>query len=163
MTQPAKQSTQSAPAVHQLLHNLKTAIYGLAEEARANRISIAEGAALRHRVKEIFQLTEYVDPKGLDLVLLEVPVGVLNRGWQQVKSTLQADAAEIQSLQAQINAGGGGGTTLTPIQQQAVGLITDSDDVSAAQEIAAQDPTAGDGAGGTTPGAGAGTPPPTGV
>lgn len=136
-TQHPPRPTNSSPETHHLLQQLHQTLLKLAAEARANKIARSEGPAFRARVRELFQLSEYVDVRGNNLLLVEVPVGLLNQGWQTVKTTLANDAAEISSLQQQINAGGGG-TTLTPIQQSAVSLITDQDDVNAANEIVAQ-------------------------
>jgi hypothetical protein len=146
-TQPAARPATSSADFTKLLHHLKDVIYTMAAEARANRISRSDAATLRLRVRELFQLAEWVDPKGNNLLLVEVPVGLLNTGWQAVKSTLQADAKQISDLEAQI-AGEPG--TLTPIQQSAIGLITDQDDVNAANEIVAEAQAANPGSGGTT-------------
>lgn len=146
--QPAARPATSSADFTKLLHHLKDVIYTMAAEARANRISRSDAATLRLRVRELFQLAEWVDPKGNNLLLVEVPVGLLNTGWQAVKSTLAADAKQISDLEAQIAAGGTG--SLTPIQQSAIGLITDQDDVNAANEIVAEAQAANPGSGGVT-------------
>lgn len=133
--QPPPRPAASSADFTKLLAHLKDVIYTMAAEARANRISKADAVVLRQRVKELFQLAEWVDPKGNNLLLAEVPVGLLNTGWQAVKNTLAADAKQISDLEGQIAAGG---QPLTPIQQSAIGLITDQDDVNAANEIVAE-------------------------
>lgn len=87
-------------------------------------------AHLRHVARFLVEVADLIDPTNATLILLEVPVGVLAQGWANVQAQLSADQQQIQQLQSQVPAPGS-------VAAQAIGLITDAADVSAAQAIAA--------------------------